>query len=142
MVQGGYILALDVGDRRIGVAVASLIARLPAPHGVIDRNDTADAPAAVAGLVRELGAEVVVVGLPRSQGGEESAQTQAARGFAAQLEKLLAVPVVMQDESVTSIEAEKRLQARGKPYDKGDIDAEAAAMILDDYLALQARSTA
>lgn len=133
--MGGYVLALDVGERRIGVATASLIARLPAAHSTIDRLKTPDAVAAVAGLVREVDAEVVVVGLPRGLAGQETGQTAASRDFARRLEQELTVPVVMQDEAVTSVAAEERLKARGKNYDKGAIDAEAATIILEDYLA-------
>lgn len=133
--MGGYVLALDVGERRIGVAVASLIARLPAAHSTIDRMKTPDAVAAVAELVRATDAEVVVVGLPRGMSGQETAQTNVARTFARELAAVLDVPITMQDEAVTSVAAEERLKARGRAYDKGDIDAEAAAIILDDYLA-------
>lgn len=129
-----YVLALDVGGKRIGVAVASRIARLSAPHGVIETAKTTDISAAIKRMVNELEADTVVVGLPRGMDGQETAQTAAARDFAAGLSAELDVPVVLQDEAVTSVEAEKRLKNRGKPYNKGDIDAEAAAMILDDYL--------
>lgn len=130
----GYVLALDVGGKRIGVAVASRIARLPAPHSVIETDKTKDIFAAVKQLADEMSADTVVIGLPRGMDGQETAQTAAARDFAAGLSARLDIPVVMQDEAVTSVEAEQRLKNRGKPYSKGDIDAEAAAMILDDYL--------
>lgn len=136
------VLALDVGERRIGLATASAIARLPAPHGVIDRAGTSDVTAEIERIAAELGAGVVVVGLPRGLDGQETAQTAKARSFAAELGEKLGVPVVLQDEAVTSVEAEARLKARGRPYDKGDIDAEAAAMILEDYLKTTVERTA
>ena len=128
------ILALDVGAKRIGLAIASPIARLPAPHGVIEREKVADAATEVGRIAQELGAQTVVVGLPRGLEGQETAQTTATREFATALSVKLDIPVIMQDEALTSVEAENRLKIRGKPYNKGDIDAEAAAMILDDYL--------
>lgn len=140
--MSSYVLALDVGNRRIGMALASRIARLPAPLGVIDRQATADVLAKIERVVAEQEVDTVVVGLPRGLEGQESAQTEESRGFAAELSVKINVPVVMQDEAVTSIEAENRLKARGKPYGKGDIDAEAAAMILDDYLKTTTERTA
>lgn len=132
--MAGYALAFDIGNRRIGVALASTIARLPAPLTVIDRQKTDDVFEEVVNLVHQYEAEVVIVGLPRGLSGQETEQTKSAREFATELSARLSVPVAMQDEAVTSVEAERRLQERGKPYDKGDIDAEAAAIILDDYL--------
>lgn len=141
-MSSGYVLALDVGNRRIGVALASVIARLPAPLTVIDRNKTADVVAEIVDLVKKNEVKTVVVGLPRDMTGNETDQTIAVREFAAQISKELNIPVIMQDEAVTSVLAEERLKNRGKPYDKGDIDAEAAVMILDDYLKTTERRTA
>ncbi len=132
--MSSMVLGLDVGDKRIGLASASTIARLPSPYGVIDRGRTPDAIAEIRKAVNDLGADTLVVGLPRDMNGQETEQTAKAREFAARLDSELGLVVVMQDEAVTSLEAEKRLKQRGKPYDKGDIDAEAATMILDDYL--------
>lgn len=79
--------------------------------------------------------EEVVVGLPRSLGGNETPQTLAVRRFTDDvLGGLLPKDPVFQDEAGTSGVAEEHLKASGKPYEKGDIDAEAAAIILQDYL--------
>lgn len=129
-----YILALDVGGRRIGVAMASTIARLPAPLTVIDREVSKDAMVDIMKLVEAHQVGVVVVGLPRGMQGQETAQTKATRVFAANLAERLQVPVVLQDEAGTSIQAEATLKEQGKTYTKGDIDAEAASIILNDYL--------
>lgn len=140
--MSSYVLALDVGERRIGVALASRIARLPAPYGFIDRSKTEDVIKDIQKIVTEQEVDTIVVGLPRGLEGQESAQTQSVRSFAAAIEKNIKLPIVMQDEAVTSVEAENRLKNRGKPYSKGDIDAEAAAMILDDYLNSSVERTA
>lgn len=132
--MSGYVLALDIGDKRIGVALASRIARLPAPLTVIERSAETDPSEAVVKLVQETDADTVVVGLPRDMKGQETEQTRIVRHLAKELEAKLSVPVVMQDEAVTSVMAEERLRDRGKAYTKGDIDAEAAAIILEDYL--------
>lgn len=138
----GYVIALDVGARRIGVALASNVAKLSAPHATIDRSLISDVFDHIAELVAKEDARVIVVGLPRGLQGQETAQTAEARAFARQLEARVKVPIVMQDEALTSAGAEDRLRQRGKPYDKGDIDAEAAAMILDDFLKTTERRSA
>lgn len=127
-------LSLDVGQRRIGVAIASLESRLAHPYTFIDRLRKPDVPGLIKDIVQREAVKVVVVGLPRGLSGEDTAQTTQTRLFARDLEAVLEIPVVMQDEAGTSVEATARLQARGKPYGKGDIDSEAAAIILADYL--------
>lgn len=134
------VLGIDVGERRIGVALASLQAKLASPLTIIDAG--AEPVAKIQNLVDETGSSRVVVGLPRNLNGEDTAQTSSVREFAGILSEKLSVPVVLQDEAVTSVEAENRLKARGKPYDKGDIDAEAAAIILQDYLQRMQERTA
>lgn len=124
------VLCLDVGERRIGVAIASTTARLPRPLTTLDA--TKDAPQAIQELVRNEDATLVVVGLPRNLSGDETAQTAMVRTFAQQLD----VPqLAFQDEALTSRKAEAELNQRGKPYAKGDIDTLAATYILEDYLA-------
>lgn len=130
----GYVLALDVGGRRIGVALASLIARLPAPHLTIDRNETDDVVEEITKIIAENSVELLVIGLPRDIKGNETDQTREVMDFISQLEKSINLPIITQDEAVTSIDAEERLKARGKSYSKADIDAEAACIILQDYL--------
>lgn len=125
------LVALDVGEKRIGVAHADTAVKFPVPYGVID----------VDGLelerMKELLAEyepiTIVVGFPRNQQGEPTAQTEIVKEFAARLE-LFDIPIVFQDESLTSVLAEKYLKSQRKPYSRADIDAHAAAIILGDYL--------
>lgn len=123
------ILSLDVGERRVGVALASVIARLPSPYTTLSTTD--EIWQDVAKLVKEHDVEVVVVGLPRNLSGDDTAQTQYVREFASKIDF---ATVVFQDEALTSQKAEKELAARGKPFEKGDIDALAATYILEDYL--------
>ncbi len=130
------IVALDVGERRIGVAVANDIARLPSPHGVLQNNVAVWDE--IRSLMKEVSADVLVVGLPRNLSGDDTAQTMYVRNFV-QLAPDLAV--VFQDEALTSKKAEAELIARGKPYAKGDIDALAATYILEDYLDMVGSNT-
>ncbi len=142
MNNNSYVLALDVGGRRIGVALASMVARLPAPLETIDREKVTDVFGHIDSIARTQQVGVIVVGLPRGLDGQETAQTAETREFAKSLQDKTEAAVVMQDEAGTSVEAEALLVQRGKPYKKGDIDAEAAALILRDFLNTQARQTA
>jgi putative holliday junction resolvase len=126
------LLALDVGERRIGVAVANVIARLPRPLTVLS-NDTTTWEEIIK-LVAQENAGTVVVGLPRSLNSEDTDQTRFVRNFAAVLKEKTDALVVLQDEALTSRQAEAELRGRGKQYAKGDIDALAATYILEDYL--------
>ncbi|MDB5185929.1 MAG: putative Holliday junction resolvase [Candidatus Saccharibacteria bacterium] len=126
------VLALDVGERRIGVAVASLFARLPHPLVTLDNNDTFWNK--LGQLITTEQVSVLVVGLPRGMSGQETAQTAYARDFARELESRVNLPVHLQDEALTSRQAEAELIATKKPYSKGDIDALAATYILSDFL--------
>ena len=125
------LIGLDVGTARIGVAVADGSIRIAIPHGTIDVNG--DEVKSIAELVVRNDCDTIVIGYPRNQSGEATEQTRLVEAFAAQLEDLNA-KLVFQDESLTSVMAEQRLQARSQPYSKGDIDSEAAAIILQDYM--------
>lgn len=124
------ILALDVGTKRIGVAVADPIVPVATP--VVTLAVDGSEIEAIRQLIDERDVDMVVVGYPRNQSGEPTAQTAHTEAFAEQLRPH--VTIVYQDESLTSVMAEERLKKRGKPYQKEDIDAEAAAIILQDYM--------
>jgi putative Holliday junction resolvase len=124
-------LALDVGERRIGVAVGNGSIRIAMPFDVVDVDGKE--LERIAKLVIDEDIDTVVVGYPRNQSGEPTAQTEFVERFAASL-KDIAPRLVFQDESLTSVLAEEQLKATKKPYTKGDIDAQAAALILQDYL--------
>ncbi len=124
-------IALDVGEKRIGVAVADTTVRIAIAYDTIE-VDGHEREAIIELVLRE-GADTLVIGYPRNQAGEPTAQTAYAEAFAKTLQD--SVPhIVFQDESLTSVLAEERLVAQKKPYKKGDIDAAAAAIILQDYL--------
>ena len=132
MGQSKSYLALDVGEKRIGVAVGDDVVKIAVPFDTID-VDEGDAVTRIARIVVDERVDTIVVGYPRNQSGEATAQTKFAEDFAAKLTDI--VPnIVFQDESLTSVLAEQRLKAYKRPYSKGDIDAQAAAIILQDYL--------
>jgi putative Holliday junction resolvase len=124
------ILALDVGDRRIGVARARTDVKIAQPLTTLEVS--ADVNDQLAALCQQEAASLLVVGLPRGLDGQETGQTRKVQAFVEQLQ--VGLPVQFQDEAVTSAKAEQELNARGKPYDKADIDALAATYILEDYI--------
>ena len=126
------ILALDVGERRIGVAKAGAVARIPGPLLTLDHAE--DIFQKIAALLQEHEAAALVVGLPRGLSGQHTQQTGTIEAFVTELKNHVTVPMYWQDEAVTSEKAEAELKRRGKPYAKGDIDALAATYILDDFL--------
>jgi putative Holliday junction resolvase len=125
------LLALDVGGARIGVALASSMARIAHPLTTLNYSETVVDE--LRQIIKDEAIGILVVGLPRNLSGEETGQTASVQEFAKQLE-VLNVPIHFQDEAVTSAKAEAELKSRGKPYSKGDIDALAATYILDDFL--------
>jgi putative pre-16S rRNA nuclease len=130
------ILALDVGDARIGVAACDELELLAAPRATIRRTTTAAALDAVVAEAQDAGAGMVVVGLPVSFDGQLHAQARAIQSFAEKLRRRLSVPLVFVDETLSSVRAEERLREAGVrgPRIRERIDAEAAAVILSDYL--------
>ena len=124
-------LALDVGEKRIGVATGDAAIRIAIPLETIAVDGTEIEQ--IARIVVDEGIDTIVVGYPRNQAGEATAQTAYVEKFAEQL-KDIAPHLEFQDESLTSVLAEERLKSLGKPYAKGDIDMQAAAIILQDYL--------
>lgn len=126
------LMALDVGDARVGVAVADEHMRIPIPKDTIELAKSDFVPA-VAELVKQHGISKIVVGFPRNQSGEATEQTKKVEKRVDEI-RSLGVEIVFQDESLTSVIAEDRLRQRGQNYTKGDIDAEAAVIILGDYL--------
>jgi len=125
------LISLDVGEKRIGVAIADDSVRIAVPYTTIETDG--NEIVAIANLIIQQKAELLVIGYPRNQQGEPTAQTDYVENFAKQLEELGA-KIVFQDESLTSVIAEQRLIAQKKPYLKSDIDAHAASIILQDYL--------
>ncbi len=126
------ILSLDVGDRRVGIATASLVSRLPRPLTTLVRDerffDSLD------NIIKTENAKALVIGLPRDMHGRQTAQTEVTEEFIHKLHNRYTLPLYSQDEALTSRKAEAELKSRGKPYRREDIDALAATYILEDFL--------
>ena len=137
------VIGIDFGMKRIGLALSDATGLLASPWQTVQGGAPLAAAARVAQLVSELGAEddglaAIVVGLPRRLDGSDNDQTPIVRVFAAELARVTSLPVVLQDERLSSHEAESRLALRERDWRKrkAKLDAVAAAIILQDYLDL------
>jgi len=135
----GRTLALDVGEKRIGVAVCDETGTLARPLMTITRASKREDFERIARLVVEQQAERVVAGYPRSLSGDEGPQARRVRRYVESLAAALSMPVELWDERYTTVEAQERLREATprratKPRDRGRLDAAAAAIILQDYL--------
>ena len=127
------IIALDVGTKRIGVAKADSDTRIAVPVGFVPVDGSEWQK--IAKIANLNNTSWFVLGMPRSNEGNETKQSLYVRQFANRLsEKIPGAKIRFQDESLTSVEAEERLKARKKSYEKGEIDAEAATIVLQDFL--------
>lgn len=134
--KGTRVLALDVGGRRIGVAVSDPLRILARSVGVVEYKSTAEGVAAVVDLVREWDVSTIVVGDPRSMDGTIGQQAREVEAFVAELEQALRVSVVLWDERLSTVSAARFLHEQGLDAraQRSRIDAAAAAVILQDYL--------
>lgn len=136
------VLGIDYGRRRLGLALSDASGTLASPWDVLVRPaGEPETVRLVAERVMRLAADddglgAVVVGWPRRLDGSPNEQTPLAEAFARALERVVPVPVVLQDERLSSHEAESRLAVREKDWRrrKRTLDAAAAAVILQDYL--------
>lgn len=128
------IMALDVGEKRIGIALADGRVRIAVPLATIEVDGKE--LDRIAQIAKDEQATRLVVGYPRNQSGEPTRQTHYVTEFARRLETI-GLPIDFQDESLTSVQAEARLEAQGKPYKRAEIDSMAASIFLQDYLEAQ-----
>lgn len=128
------LMCLDVGTRRIGIALAESIIRIAVPLTTIEVDDENHSEIQeINRIIAREDIDILVVGLPRNLSGEETAQSVYTKNFAKNFE-FSVDEIVFQDESLTSVHAENLLKSYKKPYSKADIDMQAAAIILQDYL--------
>jgi putative Holliday junction resolvase len=135
------VLGVDVGRRRVGLAISDPSATLARPLTTLTVASAADAVDRVAAeaarlLAEEEGLAVIVVGVPSKLDGSPTGETEAVAAFMAALIQRVSVPVVGGDERLTSREAESRLAVEERDWRvrKKKLDAAAAAIILQDYL--------
>lgn len=128
-------LALDMGEKRIGVAVTDEGGIIARPLQTLQVSE--NLMSQIGKVIAEESPEKIILGLPRHMNGDESTAVPGIRDFAKGLKHEFGIEIDFQDETVSSIEAERRLKDRGveKEKIKEMVDAEAAAVILEDYLA-------
>jgi putative Holliday junction resolvase len=136
------VLGIDYGARRIGLALSDATATLASPWRLVQRPPSEAETLRV--MIKEItalageddGLEAVVIGWPRRLDGSPTDQTKYVEAFARGIEAQIAIPVVLQDERLSSHEAEARLAVRESDWRKrkAKLDAAAAAIILQDYL--------
>lgn len=125
-------LGVDIGEKRIGLALADIRAPFPAPLTTLEASPgLADEFKA---LLRQHAVAAVIVGFPRNQSGQPTAQTDRVQQIVQLLKIPKTIPIHWQDESLTSVKAEAELKKRKKPYQKPEVDSLAATFILEDFI--------
>lgn len=130
------ILALDVGTRRIGLAISDPLGISAQAAGCIERHDPERTFGTIRAFVKGRGVAEIVVGLPLDLDGSEGRSAGDARSFARELSRQLHLPVKLWDERLTTAEAERIMKSAGLPRKKRtrSIDQAAAQIILQSYL--------
>lgn len=132
----GRIMALDVGDKMVGVAVSDETGLLAHPRPPLARDQLRQSLAPLKGLLSEWAVERLVVGLPRNMNGTEGPQAQKVRAFAREVADATGITIEFWDERLTTREAERRLVERdmSRRDRRRHVDGAAAAIILQGYL--------
>ncbi len=128
------IIGLDVGKRRIGVAIAHAKLGFPSPLKTIINDD--NVWDALRDIIQAQVTSLIVVGIPRSLAGKDTDQTVYTKDFVKTLQQKTDIKIAFQEEDLTSHKAEEELQKSKKSYSKADIDSLAATYILEDYLSI------
>lgn len=132
-------IGIDFGERRIGIAISDPGGTFAMPFGVVERDTDRRAAYRIAEIVRSEEIEMLVIGEPLSLEGKAGAGAERVRRFGRKLEKILDLPLVWINESLTTVEASRRLAAAGldSPGDPGRRDAVAAQVLLQEALDLR-----
>ncbi len=133
MTHTKNILGLDVGEKRVGVALANSDLKLTKLLETLDYQSN-NFWENLEDLIEKHEIDDIVIGLPRGLNGQETSQTKFVHSFAKNLQDKFSMPIHWQDEALTSVRAQEILEISGKPYKKSDVDAISASIILSDYL--------
>ncbi len=136
MQYKGRVMALDLGEKRIGVAVSDPLRMIASAYGVVERTSRQADFARYRAIIAEQDIQLLVVGLPVPLSGVEGERAAWVRGYTAELANHVDIPIVFWDEALTTIQAEESLRQRGQRGKKARqrVDAVAAAFILQSYL--------
>jgi putative Holliday junction resolvase len=130
------ILGLDVGDRRIGVAISDPVEIIASPLTVVNRDDDNTAIEAILQLISRYDIKRIVVGLPYSLDGSLGQQASKVKDFIDKLSRNTSAEIELRDERLSTVAAERLLRGAGnkKAKERSSIDAAAAAFVLQGYL--------
>ncbi len=136
MEDKGKVLAIDLGEKRIGLAISDETRTIAGSYGVISRKSRREDYERYAKIVEDEAVTLIVMGLPITLSGQEGQRAAWVRDYSAELSKNIALPLEFWDERFSTKQAEASLHARGKrgKRAKERVDAVAAAFILQDYL--------
>jgi putative Holliday junction resolvase len=130
------VLALDIGEKRIGIAVSDPSGTVASPVSVLDAAAVLSGGRDLLRLIEDYEAELIVIGLPRSMDGSEGPQAARVRAAGDRLARLLPIPITYADERLSSVEARRTLTEAGMSdrQKRGTIDMVAASIFLQTYL--------
>jgi putative Holliday junction resolvase len=128
------ILALDVGDSRIGLALSDPLGILASPLTIVDRTDDASAIEKIVDIICEKGVGLVIAGLPLNMNGSLGLQAEKTKSFITELSRFINVPVEYRDERLSTVSARDLIQGVRKTTRATRYDAAAAALVLQSYL--------
>jgi len=130
------IIGLDIGTKRIGIALSDPLLITAQPFSTINRTPEKDAIIAIENIIKEYSVKKIVAGLPLMMNGDFGPQAQDCEDFAKKIEQKTNIDVIFVDERLTSFEAEEILKSQKVKYtkDKGKVDMIAASIILQEYL--------
>lgn len=137
------IMGIDYGDARTGVAFSDLLCSIVGSTTVVPSRNHEKAMADLVRLAKEHEVSQIVVGLPKNMDGTEGSRAELCRAFAKELEEATGLPVAMWDERRTTVEAHNILSAHNYhgAKRKNTVDAVAASLILEGYLAYRNRGS-
>ena len=126
-------MGLDIGDKRIGVALSDPLGILATPLTIIERSDEEACIKAIIDIIKQNHAGKIIAGLPVSMDGSIGKQAEQTKAFVGELRNHTEVPVELRDERLSTVSAKRLMQMAGKSSEIRD-DAAAAAVILQAYL--------
>jgi putative Holliday junction resolvase len=130
------IIGLDIGDRRIGIAISDPLGITAAGLETIERTNTEKDVNKIADIAKRINAVEIVIGLPKNMDGTEGEQAQKSQSFGKKLARVTGLPIIYEDERLTTISAIRTLTLQGVKTGKRKdlVDMQAAAIILQKYL--------
>ena len=131
------LLAIDLGDKRTGIACGDVISGAAMPVTVLDIPRGDALMTAIIDLVREHAPDLILMGLPLNMDSTEGPRAELSRTFAAELSERTGVVVAFHDERLTSFEAEQRMRGTSRSQKKAKADAMAACVLLESWFASQ-----